>query len=108
MAAGEALGAEQDLTQVKRSGPPVKHVIQALDMAGADLAKGGIVPSDAQSLISKTPIPVMPFGTWRWMFTKIGGKWWIKQSAENGVRKEDMYATPYADEKPLNARIDRI
>ena len=43
MAAGEALGSEQDLTQVKRSGPPVKHVIQALDMAGEAFVKGGVV-----------------------------------------------------------------
>jgi hypothetical protein len=58
-----------------------------------------------RTAFSIIPIPFMPFSAWRWMFNKIGGKWWIKQSAENGVRKEDMYATPYADKTPLNARM---
>ena len=97
MGAGEAIGGGQELTQSKRSGPPVKHVIEALDKAGADLAKGSAVSHNAQSLISKTPIPVVPFGVWRWMCTKIGGQGWKRQARENGVRKEEMYAKPYAD-----------
>jgi len=100
MGAGEALGGGQDLAQAKRSGPPVKHVIQALDRAGAALVKGSAVPLDAQRLISKTPIPAVPFGIWRWMFTKLGEKWWIQQAAENDVRKQNMYVKPYADETP--------
>ena len=79
----------------------IESTISSLDIAGAILAKNGDVPTDAQRLISKTPIPLVPFSFWRWMFTKIGGKWWIKQSTENGIRKEDMYAKPYSDEIPL-------
>jgi len=94
---GKAIGGEQELTKTKRSGPPVKHVIEALDKAGADLAKGRAVSLNVQSLISKTPIPVVPFGIWRWMFTKLGGQGWKRQAFENGIRKEEMYEKPYAD-----------
>jgi NADPH-dependent FMN reductase len=97
MGAGEAIGGGQDLTKTKRSGPPVKHVIKALDIAGADLAKGRAVSPDAQNLISKTPIPIMPFGIWRWIFNKLGGQGWKQQAIENKVEKENMYAKPYTD-----------
>lgn len=97
MGAGEAIGGEQELTKTKRSGPPVKHIIEALDKAGADLAKGSAVSLNVQSLISKTPIPIVPFGIWRWIFTKLGGQGWKQQAIENGVKKEEMYAKPYAD-----------
>ncbi len=95
--AGEALGRGEDFTKPKRSGPPVKHIIKALDMAGADLAKGGAVSINAQSLISKTPIPLVPFGIWRWIYNKLGCKIWKQQALENGVREDKMYAKPYAD-----------
>jgi len=97
LGAGEALGGGQELTQTKRSGPPVKHVIKALDQAGQELAKGNAVYSDTQSLISKSPIPIVTFGMWSWMFTKLGGKWWIQQAIDNGVTKEEMFAKPYDD-----------
>jgi hypothetical protein len=72
-------------------------VIKALDHAGQELAKGNAVYSDTQSLISKTPIPIVPFGMWNWVFTKLGGKWWLQQAVESGVTKEEMFAKPYAD-----------
>ena len=97
MGAGEVIGGEQELTKTKRSGPPVKHVIEALDKAGADLAKGSAVSLNVQSLISKIPIPIVPFGIWRWMFTKLGRQRWKQQALENGVRKVKMYTKPYAD-----------
>ncbi|MGB5615248.1 MAG: hypothetical protein WBM78_00295, partial [Desulfobacterales bacterium] len=59
LGAGEALGGGQELTQTKRSGPPVKHVIKALDKAGQELAEGNAIYSDTQSLISKSPIPIV-------------------------------------------------
>jgi hypothetical protein len=97
MGAGEALGRGQELTQPKRQGPPVKHVIKALDVAGATLAKGNTVPFETQRLISKTPIPLASFGIWRWMFKKIGKNFWIQKASENGVSKDRLYAKPYAD-----------
>lgn len=97
MGAGEAVGGGQKLTQPKRSGPPVRHVIGALDKAGADLVQGRVVSLDAQSLISNTPIPIVSFGIWRWIFSKSGGQSWKKQALENGITKEEMYVKPYAD-----------
>ena len=97
MGAGEALGGGQELTQPKRSGPPVKHVLKALDEAGEELSKGNVVSFNTQSLISKTPIPIVPFGMWRWIFTNLGRQWWKQQAIENRVNKEEMYAKPYTD-----------
>jgi hypothetical protein len=97
LGAGEALGGGQELRQPKRSGPPVTHVVEALDLAGADLAAGRAVSPHAQSLISKTPIPMLSFGIWRWMFPKLGGRFWKQQALEHGVKKEELTATPYAD-----------
>jgi len=94
--AGEALGAGQELTKPKRSGPPVHHVIKALDIAGNDLVKGSIVSMKAQDLISKVPIPILPFSIWRWLFPKFGAQFWNQKALENNVRKEEMYAKPYA------------
>ena len=97
MGAGEALGGEQELTQSKRQGPPVKHVIKALDMAGTALAKGVTVPFETQRLISKSPIPLVSFGIWRWMFKKFGKNFWIQKANEKGVSKDRLYAKPYED-----------
>jgi hypothetical protein len=97
MGSGEALGGGRKLTHPKRSGPPVKHIIKALDKAGADLVQGRVVSPVTQSLISKTPIPIVSFGIWRWMFMKLGGKLWRQQALENGINKEEMYVKPYAD-----------
>ena len=105
LGAGEALGGGQELTQKRRSGPPVTHVIKALDQAGQELAKGNTVYYDTQSLISKTPIPIIPFGMWNWIFTKLGGRWWIQQAVENGVTKEEMFAKPYDDKLPLKPAL---
>ncbi|MGB5619245.1 MAG: hypothetical protein WBM78_20575, partial [Desulfobacterales bacterium] len=32
----------------------------------------------------------LTFGMWSWMFTKLGGKWWIQQAIDNGVTKEEI------------------
>ncbi|MCK4560789.1 MAG: hypothetical protein KAV45_13470, partial [Calditrichia bacterium] len=87
----------QELTQPKRSGPPVKHVIKALDKTGEALVKDIPIPSNIQNLISKPPIPLMTFGIWRWMFLKISRQSWKQQAVENGVSEEKMYAIPYGD-----------
>ena len=97
MGAGEAIGGGKELTETKRSGPPVKHVIEALEKAGADLANGMNVSQQIQKIISKSPIPILPHSLWRWMFKKLGGQWWKKQAIENEVKREEMYAKPYAD-----------
>lgn len=98
MGAGEAIGQGQELTQPKRSGPPVKHVIKALDKTGEALVKGIPIPPNIQNLISKPPIPLMTFGIWRWLFLNLFSRQsWKKKAVENSISKEKMYAKPYAD-----------
>ena len=97
MGAGEALCSGQSLDEKKRSGPPVKHVAKALDMASDKLSKGKTVGASIQTMISKSPIPIVPFGLWCWLFTKIGGNWWKQQALEHKVKEEELYAKPYAD-----------
>lgn len=93
--AGEALVGGQALTEPKRLGPPVKHVIEALDAAGADLAQGGAVSPDTQSLVSRVPIPMVSFGIWRWLFDRLAARQWMRHARKNGVSKEEMDLKPY-------------
>lgn len=95
--AGEALSSGQSLTAKDRSGPPVRHVIQALDMTAAALAGGRPVLPEAVTLIARNPIPLLPFAAWRWLFGKAGTRHWYRQAAENGMRKAEMIARPYAE-----------
>jgi multimeric flavodoxin WrbA len=95
--AGEVLGGGKDLADPKRSGLPVQHIVEALDRAGADLSMGRALSLDVQGLIAKVPIPLLPFGVWRWLFPRFGALFWQRMARENGVRKEEMYATPYRD-----------
>jgi multimeric flavodoxin WrbA len=100
-AGGLALGGGgviggQPLTGAKRSGPPVKHVIAALEMTAAALAEGLPVPAEAVTMIAKNPIPLMPFALWRWLYVRIGGKGFEQEAAENGVSKDRLLAQPYA------------
>lgn len=96
MGAGEALSSGQPLNAKHRAGPPIKHVIQALDIAGEALGDGRPVPAEATTLIARNPIPLATFAMWRWMFTKIGSRSFIHQAAANGVSREQLRARPYA------------
>jgi multimeric flavodoxin WrbA len=95
MGAGEALSSGQSLTSRNRSGPPVKHVIQALDMTAAALVEGRPLPSEAVTMIARSPIPLLPFAAWRWIFVKAGARHWERRAAANGISKENMLARPY-------------
>jgi hypothetical protein len=97
MGAGEALSSGQSLTSRNRSGPPVKHVIQALDMTAAYLAEGQPLPPEAVTMIARSPIPHLPFAAWRWIFVKTDTRRWQRQAASNGISKENMLARPYAE-----------
>ncbi len=106
MGAGEALSSGLPLTGVQRGGrPPVQHVIQALDLASAALAEGKPIPSEANRLMSKTPIPFMPFSMWRWIFMKMARQNWDQQAATNQVSKEDVLAKPYVDMETTNTLV---
>jgi multimeric flavodoxin WrbA len=96
MGAGEALSSGQSLTAPARFGPPVSHVIDALDMAGAALAEGQSVPGEAARMIAKSPIPLLHFSVWRWLFVKMGNRHWRTRAAGFGVSKEGLLAQPFA------------
>ena len=100
-AGGLALGGggivgEQPLTAAKRSGPPVKHVIEALDLTAAALAEGRPVPAQAVTLMAKNPFALMPFALWRWIYIRFGGKGFEKEAAKNGVSRDRLLDQPYA------------
>lgn len=92
---GEALSSGRPLEQKNRSGPPVRHVMQALRIAGAALAEGRPVPGEAVALMAKNPLP-LPFAVWQWMFAKIGERGFRRQALGYGVSKRQMFARPYA------------
>jgi len=71
---GGGMVGGQPLTAAKRSGPPVKHVIRALDLTAAALAEGRPVPAQALKLMAKNPVPLMPFALYRWIYVRFGGK----------------------------------
>ena len=96
MGAGEALGGGQPLTAPVRSGLPVNHVIGALDLAAAALAKGQPVPSEAKRMIARVPIPFLPVSLWRYLFLKMGNRYWRQRASRFGVSKSDLLAQPLA------------
>ena len=96
MGAGEALSSGQSLTTLSRSVPPVDHVINALDMAGAALAAGQPVPGEATRLMARSPIPLLHSSVWRWLFVKMGNRYWRVRAAGFGVSKKDLLAQPFA------------
>jgi NAD(P)H-dependent FMN reductase len=100
-AGGLALGGggiigQQPLTMAKRSGPPIKHVIQALNLTAAALAQGYTVPAQAAALMAKNPLPLIPFALWRALYIRLGGVGFEREAAKNGVSKEKLLDCPYA------------
>ncbi|MGO9011545.1 MAG: NAD(P)H-dependent oxidoreductase [Bryobacteraceae bacterium] len=83
----------QPLTAAKRSGPPVQHVIAALEMTAAALAEGLPVPAAAVSTAAKTRVP---FPVLRWVYMRMGAKGFEKLAAKNGISKDQLLAQPYA------------
>jgi hypothetical protein len=100
-AGGLALGGGgmvggQPLTETKRSGLPVKHVIQALDLTAAALSDGLPVPAQAVKLMAKNPVPFIPLVLWRWIYMRFGGKGFEQEAARNGISKDRLLDQPYA------------
>ena len=87
---------EKPLNAAGRSGPPVKHVIEALDLTAEALAEGRPVPAQAVNSMTKNPFPWMPFALYRWIYTRFGGRGFEEQAAKNGVSTERMLDQPYA------------
>lgn len=96
MGAGEALSSGRPLTAQPASGyPPVGHVIKALDLAAKALSDGRAVPGEAVKRIASSPIPVAPFGTWKWIFSRAADTGWRRQAAAHGVSSERMLERPF-------------
>jgi NAD(P)H-dependent FMN reductase len=100
-AGGLALGGGgmiggRPLTETKRSGPAVKHVIQALDLTAAALSDGLPVPAQALKLMAKNPFPFVPFALWRWIYMRFGSKGFEQEAARNGIGRDRLLDQPYA------------
>ncbi len=95
--AGTVVCQNPPVEGVGRAGQlPMKHAIQALEIASAALADGQIVPPEAVKLMGKTPIPLMPFSLWRWLFVKMATWGWRRGAAVNQVDPKELLAQPYA------------
>jgi len=96
MGAGEALCSGEPIDKGSSfSRPPGNHIIKALNLAADSIASTNPVPKNAQAIISKSPIPFLPFNLWRWFFIKLGNMFWQKQSNENGVSNQEMLKRHY-------------
>jgi len=93
---GESISSGRPLTTPHRGGPPVNHVIQALDMSAEALAAGHHVPAEAVRMFAKSPMPFVPFVVWRRMFVMFGAKGFERLADQHGVGKEELLARPYA------------
>jgi len=97
---GLALGAggmigTQPLTAAKRSGPPVRHVVQALNLTAAALGEGLPVPGQAAELMARNPFPLVPRALWRRIYMHFGEKGFVKKAASHGISKDGLLAQPY-------------
>ncbi|HDP80093.1 MAG TPA: hypothetical protein ENN21_04545 [Spirochaetes bacterium] len=95
MGAGEALCAGQELASKSRKGPPVQHILRALGHAADTLDRDGPVTADIQDLMSRCPIPLMPFTLWRRLFPLFAAAAWKKQASIHDLAARDMGLTPY-------------
>ena len=83
----------QPLTEAKRPGPSVRHVIAAMEKTAASLAEGLPVPPEAVRMIATNRIP---FALWSRLYIWMGAWGFKKQAAKNGISKGKMLAQPYA------------
>ena len=97
MGGWEALFRGQPFEKDNRNAPPVDHVKRALDLAADALANGNPIPGEAINLMKKTPIPIVPFRLWRWLFIRLSNRHWRRGGAEHRVEPGAMRAQPYAE-----------
>jgi multimeric flavodoxin WrbA len=96
LGAGEAVVREQPLTEQKRSGPPVLHVIEALNTTAVMLDQDGQISSGPTRIFVKSPIPMVPFPLWRWMYIFLAASDFKKRAATHGIQKHQLKIKPYA------------
>ncbi len=47
--------------------------------------------------MARTPILLMPFSLWRWLFIKLANQRWRSLAAVNQVGESELLAQPYAE-----------
>ena len=94
MGAGEAMLGGRPLTDKGANGIPLFRISQALDAAGAALARGEALPAEAWQRMASVPIPNMPRFLWHRIFMRGAASWWQKEAAGHEVSKADMLAAP--------------
>jgi hypothetical protein len=95
LGAGEGILGGRPLTAKGENGIPLFRVSQALDAAGAALARGEAPPAEAVQEMAAVPIPYMPRFIWHQMFMRGAASHWQKQAASHGVSKADMLTAPH-------------
>ncbi|HUN61449.1 MAG TPA: NAD(P)H-dependent oxidoreductase [Candidatus Sulfotelmatobacter sp.] len=90
---GGAMIGGQPLVEAARSGPPIRHVIAALERTADSLAQGFPVPAEAMSLVAKTPVPA---AVWKRFYVWMGSRSMKQQAAKNGINQDQLLARPYA------------
>lgn len=94
--AGTVVCQNPPVEGVRQAGrPPMKHAIQALDIASTALAQGQSVSPKAAKLMAKTPMPLMFFSQWRWLFVTMAKWGWRRGASIHQVNAEDLLAQPY-------------
>ncbi len=95
LGAGEGMIGGHPLEAKSADGIPLFRVSQALDAAGAALARGEALPAEAVQGMARVPIPYMPRLIWHRMFLRGAASHWQKRAVSNGISKADMLAAPH-------------
>lgn len=88
---GLALGGGQGAVRGKplgESGGQVARIRKAIEIAGASLMEGGIIPVEAREMMA---VPFIP----KWMYLGMAGIGWRLQARQYGVHRQ-IRSTPYA------------
>jgi hypothetical protein len=93
---GGGIVGSTPLAAAKRPGPPIPHVIRALDLTAAALAEGLPAPPEALALMAKNPVPILPAALWRWIYMRMGGRGFAQEAARHGISKDRLLDQPYA------------
>jgi len=95
LGAGEGILGGRPLEAKGANGIPLFRISQALDAAGAALARGEALPAEASQGMARVPIPYMPRFIWHQVFMRGAASYWQAQAASHGVSKPDMLAAPH-------------
>lgn len=95
LGAGEGELGGKPLTATGDHGIPLFRISEALDAAGAALARGEALPAEAWQGMARVPIPYMPNFIWNRLFMSGAAGFWEAGAKDHGVSKADMLAAPH-------------